>query len=109
MNLSWPDFEAQGSCACSVPPRNTPGAGREGAFPHDTLKFPAAAPAPHTGPELLGPPRPRAPEPFSPTTTTTTCTAEATASGSPGPEALAGDGHFGRSGDAGSGRGDSWP
>lgn len=72
MILSWPDFQARGSCACSVPLRNTPGAGREGAFPHDTPNFPGAIPVPHIGPDLRTP-TPGAPKSFSPTTPTT-CT-----------------------------------
>lgn len=40
MILSWPDFEAKETCACSVPLTNTLGAGRKGAFPHDTRDAP---------------------------------------------------------------------
>lgn len=99
MILSWPDFEGKGSCACSVPLRNTPGTSREGAFPHDTPKFPGAIAVPHTGQDLRTPLL----------STTTTCAAEATASGCPGLEALPGEGHFGGGRDAGCWPGDSWP
>lgn len=100
----WPDFEAKGSSACSVPLRNTPGAGREGALLHDTPKFPRAVLKPHIGPDLCSPSG--APK-SSPTAST--CTAEATTSGSPGLKVLAGEARFGQGGEAGSGCGDSWP
>ncbi|XP_061215253.1 metallophosphoesterase domain-containing protein 1 isoform X1 [Neopsephotus bourkii] len=89
MILSWPDFEAKESCACSVPLRNTTGAGRKGAFPLDTSDAPLC---PTATSHRIGPRQPPG-------------TAEGTPSGFSGPESLPGEENFSRGGDKSFGTG----
>lgn len=82
MILRWPDFEAERSCACSVPLRNTPGSVREGIFPRPppcplVPRQDRTSGVPHDAPALFSP--------------TTTCAAEGTGSCSLGPGAMAGE------------------